>query len=217
MKRFICCCCLIALSVWLLSCHAFLLHSYQKRRAFLCNNKPIYSSSNDVSTTNITTSITESNALALQQQAQALRAQATSLEKSINETRAAKLQKELDAVDRWIDELLVNITIDENTQMLNTVEQVTILLQEKRYSQEHVNRIFERICDLSGPQSRSKCSPLVSLLVDAAGKLDCVERQDNPNKRWNGRVERELRKKLFAADWGIELESQDDDRPERFL
>ena len=56
----------------------------------------------------------------------------------------------------------------------------------------------------------------MSLLVDASGKLDCVEREDNPNKRWNGKVERELRKRLFAADWGIELEPEDE-KPERFL
>lgn len=154
------------------------------------------------------------SALSLQQQAQALRAEALSLERSLNETKAAKIQKDLNDVDRWIDELLINVTINEDTQMLNTVEHVTLLLQQKRFSQHHVNRIFERICELSGPQSRSKCSPLISLLVDASGKLDCVERQENPNKRWNGRVERELRKRLFAADWGIELEPEDE-KPER--
>lgn len=184
---------------------------YQKRLT-----KPFYaSSSNEV--TNITTTTSSSNALTLQQQAQALRAEASMLERTLKETKAAKLQKELDAVDRWIDDLLVNITIDEDTQMLNTVEHVTLLLQEKRYSQEHVDKMFERICELSGPQSRSKCSPLVSLLVDASGKLDCVEREDNPNKRWNGKVERELRKRLFAMDYGIHLEKDDDDKPERFL
>jgi len=166
--------------------------------------------------TNLTTTPSISSALTLQQQAQALRAEATSLEKRLNETRAAKLEKQVQAVDRWIEELLVNFTVNEDTQMLNTVEQVTRILQEKRYSQDHVNKIFERICETSGPQSRSKCSPLVSLLVDASGKLDCVEREDNPNKRWNGKVERELRKRLFAMDWGIELESEDE-KPERFL
>jgi hypothetical protein len=176
----------------------------------------LHASSNDVKDTNITATTSTSSALTLQQQAEALRAEVQSMERSLNETKAAKLQKELDAVDRWIDEVLVNVTVDENTQMLNTVDYVTTLLKEKRFSQEHVNRMFERICELSGPQSRSKCSPLMSLLVDAAGKLDCVDRQDNPNKRWNGKVERELRKRLFAADWGIELEKEDD-TPQRFL
>mmetsp|Transcript_22881 Transcript_22881/g.41565 ORF Transcript_22881/g.41565 Transcript_22881/m.41565 type:complete len:217 (-) Transcript_22881:190-840(-) len=177
----------------------------------------LYSSSNDANS-NITISSEpdSGSALTLQQQAQALRAEALSLERSLNETKAAKIQKQLDAVDRWIDELLINVTINEDTQMLNSVEQVTRLLEQKRFSQEHVNRIFDRICELSGPQSRSKCSPLVSLLVDASGKLDCVEREDNNNKRWNGKVERELRKRLFAADWGIELEPEDE-KPERFL
>jgi len=60
--------------------------------------------------------------------------------------------------------------------------------------------------------------PLVSLLVDASGKLACGKQEDNPNKRWNDKVKRELRKKLFAMDWGIELEPEDaDDEPERFL
>jgi hypothetical protein len=154
--------------------------------------------------------------LTLQQQAHALRAEALNLERSLNETKAAKIQKELDAVDRWIDELLINVTVNEDTQMLNSVEQVALLLEQKRFSQEHVNRIFERICELSGPQSRSKCSPLVTLLVDASGILDCVERDDNPNKRWNGKVERELRKRLFAADWGIELEPESGKR-DRFF
>lgn len=177
----------------------------------------LYSSSNDANSNITISSESDSGSvLTLQQQAQALRAEALSLERSLNETKAAKIQKQLDAVDRWIDELLINVTINEDTQMLNSVEQVTRLLEEKRFSQEHVNRIFDRICELSGPQSRSKCSPLVSLLVDASGKLDCVEREDNNNKRWNGKVERELRKRLFAADWGIELEPEDE-KPERFL
>lgn len=157
-----------------------------------------------------------SSALTLQQQAEALRAQALALERSVNETKAARIQKEVDAVDRWIDELLINVTVNEDTQMLNTVEHVTLLLEQKRFSQDHVNRIFERICELSGPQSRSKCSPLISLLVDASGKLDCIDREDRANKRWNGRVERQLRKRLFAADWGIDLEP-DEEKPERWL
>ena len=35
---------------------------------------------------------------------------------------------------------------------------------------------------------------------------------DMPNKRWTGKVERVLRKKLFAKDWGIDLEDEQDDR-----
>jgi hypothetical protein len=118
-----------------------------------------------------------------------------------------------------LDHLLVNMTVDENTQMLNTAEQVARLLQDGRFSQEQVDKMFERICE-TGPssgQSRSNCSPIMSLLVDAAGKLDCVEREDNPNKRWSGRVERRLRKKLFALDWNIKLEDDDDPGPGRFL
>jgi hypothetical protein len=44
------------------------------------------------------------------------------------------------------------------------------------------------------------------LLLDAACKVDCLEREDNPNKRWNHRVERDLRRKLFALGYGIRIE-----------
>lgn len=158
-------------------------------------------------------STSSSSALTLQQQAQALRAEATLMEQSLQQEKERKQQKEVEAVDKWIDTLLlVNITTsDSNIEMLNTVERVTTLLQEGRFSQDHVNKMFDRISELSGPQSRSKCSPLVELLVDACGKLDCIERDDNPNKRWNGKVERVLRKRLFAMDWGIDLEDKDDE------
>jgi hypothetical protein len=49
-------------------------------------------------------------------------------------------------------------------------------------------------------------------LVDAAGKLDEIDPEDNPNKRWTqwkGRVERNLRKRLFAKDYGIEMEKEE--------
>jgi hypothetical protein len=157
----------------------------------------------------------------LQKQADALRAEAESMRLAVVAAKGAKRKKELANIDRWLDHLLVNVTLDENTQMLNTVDQVARILQEERFSQEQVDKMFQRICDttaLTGRlQSRSNCSPLMSLLVDAAGKLDCVEREDNPNKRWSGRVERRLRIKLFAMDWGIKLEDDTDPGPGRFL
>jgi hypothetical protein len=149
-------------------------------------------------------------ALTLQKQAEALRAEADSLRASLEESRRQKLVKETTKVDKWIEELLIRYQVDENTQLLNDVEAVFERLQQDRYSQEQVDKIFNRICYLS-KQSRSHCSPLMSLLVDAVGKLDCVERQDNPNKRWSGRVERKLRKRLFAMDWGMDLEEDDDE------
>jgi uncharacterized protein YjgD (DUF1641 family) len=164
---------------------------------------------------NLTTSI-DQQVMTLQQQAQALRTEVQLLQRSLNESKALMAQKEMTNVDRWIERLLVNFTIDENTQLLNNVDQVMELLKDGRFSQEQVNKIFVRICETGPAQSRSKCSPLMSLLVDAAGKLDEIEREDNPNKRWSGRVERELRKRLFALDWGIELEDEDR-KPDRFL
>ena len=80
------------------------------------------------------------------------------------------------------------------------------LIKDKRFAAEHINKIFDRICETSGKQSIDNCSPLSSLLLDAACKVDCLEREENPNKRWNHRVERDLRKKLFAMGWGINLD-----------
>jgi hypothetical protein len=100
-------------------------------------------------------------------------------------------------------------------ELLNDVETTTRILRDERFSPEQVQKMFQRISDTSNSNSRSNCSPLLALLVDVAGKLDTVERKDNPNKRWNGRVERDLRKKLFAMDWGIHLE--DKQESDRFL
>ena len=162
--------------------------------------------------TDANTSSAGSAPLTLKQQAEALREEALLLEKQLAE---AKLQREIEEnakVDGWIEDLFVQYQIDDTTQMLNDVEQVVQRLQDDRYSQEQVNKIYKRICETSGGvQSRSSCSPIMALLVDAAGKLDCVDKKDNPNKRWSGKVERLLRKRLFAKDWGIELEEDDDD------
>ena len=161
----------------------------------------------------LSTNITSvSQALTVQEQAQKLREEAELLRRQVDESEERRITKEIDNIDRWIDHLLVNVTIDENTQMLNSVEHVMALLRDGRYSQEQVNKMFRRLCDTSGrPQSRSNCSPLIALLVDATGKLDEIDRQDNPNKRWSGKVERELRRRLFAMDWGIDLEKMSDE------
>ena len=44
--------------------------------------------------------------------------------------------------------MLVNVTINEDTQMLNTVEHATTLLRDGRYSQEQVIHWFRSIFDL---------------------------------------------------------------------
>lgn len=146
----------------------------------------------------------------LRSQAEALRAEVQAMRISIDEKKENKMQKSKSDVDRWIEHLLVNQTIDENTQILNTVEHVMSLLRDGRYSQEQVDKMFDRICDTGPPQSRSNCSPILELLVDAAGKLDCMEREENPNKRWSGRVERKLRKRLFAMDFGFDIPNEED-------
>lgn len=145
------------------------------------------------------------DAIALQRQADALRIEAQSIQKAIEETKAARAQKEIEDVERWIQQLLVNRQVDDSTQILNTEEEVAEILKDRRFSAEQVQKIFDRICETSSKQSIDKCSPLISLLLDAACKVDCLERDENPNKRWNHRVERDLRKKLFAMGWGIDL------------
>lgn len=81
-----------------------------------------------------------------------------------------------------------------------------------------VNRVFDRICETSlRQQSINNCSPLIELLLDAACKVDCMERSDNPNKRWNHRVERDLRKKLFALGWGINIDEVNEEKTVRAL
>ena len=99
---------------------------------------------------------------------------------------------------------------ESKQQLINTEEKVAELLISKRMNYEQVNQMFDRICELSNrPQSIDSCSPLLSVLLDAACQVDCLERDDNPNKRWNHRVERDLRRKLFALGYGIRIEDVD--------
>ena len=149
--------------------------------------------------------------MSLQEQAAKLREEADSLRRALEQSKLDKIQRETEKVDRWIEELLIESKVNENTELLKTVDQVFERLTEDRYSAEQVNKIFKRLCEIRQQESRSNCSPLMSLLVDAAGKLDCTEREDNPNKRWSHKVERVLRKKLFARDWNIQLEDEDED------
>ena len=166
-----------------------------------------------------TKSTNDTGVLALQAQAAALRAEIACIEEDLRVSKEAKKQKELADIDRWIEECLY-VRVSSNTttriELLNSVDKAAQVLRDNRFSHEQVSKMFERICETSPAQSRSNCSPLLALLVDAAGKLDCVDRDKNPNKRWDGRVERDLRKRLFAMDWGIHLESFTD-KNDRFV
>lgn len=150
-------------------------------------------------------------ALTLQAKAQALRAEMEMLRNEIEEEKARKLAKQNENIDRWIDDLLVQCTVSDSTQMIKNVDQVVEQLMDGRYSEEQMTKIFNRICDTGPPQSRSKISPLMETFVDAVGKMDCVEWEDNPNKRWSGVVERKLRKKLFHMDFQYRLDEDYDD------
>lgn len=165
---------------------------------------------NNAPTTNLTLS---DNISALKTQAESLKAQVRAMELALKESRRAKVQKEQTNVERWMEDLLVNVTIDESTQILNSVDQVAIVLQDGRYSPEQVNKMFRKLT-AGIPKERIEQSlvdtPLLQLLVDACGRVDQLEREENANKRWNHRVERDLRKKLFALEWGIDLRLDSD-------
>ncbi|GAX12899.1 hypothetical protein FisN_32Lh078 [Fistulifera solaris] len=146
-----------------------------------------------------------SQALLLQAQLQALRQEIQQDVQKLQQHKEALLQKKCDKVDQWIDTLLVATHVNEDTQMLHSVETVAQTLMDERFSPEQVNAIFERMTQ-DDPLQRVE-SPLVELLVDACNLVDCLE-EKNPNKRWNGRVEMKLRRKMFAMKWGIELEEE---------
>merc|ERR1712071_387772 len=120
-------------------------------------------------------------------------------------------------VDNLINSLLfhgINTEGDDDkdeekskVELLQTEEQVAQLLISKRLDYDMLNLMFDRIVHLSNrPQSIDSCSPLLSLLLDAVDKVDCLEREENPNKRWNWTVEKDLRRKLFALGYGIRIE-----------
>jgi hypothetical protein len=147
-------------------------------------------------------------------QAQALRDEASALRTSLDQAAEQRQVARLARMDDWIDDLLVAQRLPDDTQVLYTPTQVTQRLQDKRMADEHILQIFRRLSDAHGPQSRSRLSPMVELLVDACGLMDAVDREEQPNKRWSGRVERKLRCRLFAADWGIDLEELEEDKEE---
>mmetsp|Transcript_25011 Transcript_25011/g.38558 ORF Transcript_25011/g.38558 Transcript_25011/m.38558 type:complete len:253 (+) Transcript_25011:143-901(+) len=170
-----------------------------------------------------TTPSRKSDAITLQRQAEALRSEALMMEKMLNDTKAEKIRKETEKIEHWIEQLLLVDTAagagsssSSEVQILNTKERAAQIMQEERFSAEQINKIFYYICNTSSKQSIDNHSPLIELLLEAACKVDCLEREKNPNKRWNHRVERDLRKKLFAMGWNIHLEDDDDYGFERF-
>ena len=171
------------------------------------NNNNNNNNSNPSSNQKTKYMLTSSDPIILKQQADALRAEADALRIHLDKSKEEAEQRRLARVDNLIESILVNFTINDDNQLLNTEEQVARLMQDERLSVENINNMFDRIVEQSQRrQSIDNCSPLISLLLDAACKVDCMEREDNPNKRWNHRVERDLRKKLFALGWGIDLD-----------
>jgi hypothetical protein len=140
----------------------------------------------------------------IRQEAEALRQEIVDLRRTIEQKAVANEAKRIDNVDRWLDQLLVNQTIG-TIQQLNTVPQVVDILINNRYSPDQVFQIFERLCETTSINGRDSLvsNGLLQVLVEAVGKVDEIEREDNSNKRWSGIVERTLHKRLFAMEWGI--------------
>jgi len=175
-----------------------------------------------------------SSLIILQEQAAKLRMEAELLQLALQETKNQKIKNEREKVDQWIEDLFLiqqssesntnNNTNNNNTNtntndvdILKNVDQVYQYMILKRFSSEQIYKIFNRLSDIKLDrsqgmtcESRSNCSPLMSLLLDAACKLDCTEKDENPNKRWNYKIERILQKKLFARDWNIEYIADDE-------
>lgn len=165
------------------------------------------------------TSSTLSEAQSLQEQLRTLRNEIQQDIETLEQNKQVQEQRKRDKVDQWIEQLFVAVRIrshnskstaaanddDDDTQiLLNSVETVAQKLIKERYSSDQVYDIFQRLTQ-EDPFSRVH-SPLVELLVDACNRVDCLEEQDNPNKRWKGRVEMKLRRRMFAMERGIELE-----------
>jgi hypothetical protein len=174
-----------------------------------------------------------SSLIILQEQAAKLRMEAELLQLALQETKNQKIKNEREKVDQWIEDLFLiqqsqsesNTNTNYNNTNTNTndvdilknVDQVYQYMILKRFSSEQIYKIFNRLSDIKLDrsqgmtcESRSNCSPLMSLLLDAACKLDCTEKDENPNKRWNYKIERILQKKLFARDWNIEYIADDE-------
>ena len=143
------------------------------------------------------------------QQAQLLRQEIQDLQRDLERQKQARLVKAQTDVERWIAQALVRCQVDADTTLLNTVDETVEIFCTYRYSPEQVYKMFRHLSETTSSNKRSQISPTLELLVEAAGKMDALDRNENPNKRWSGRIEADFRKRLFARDWGIELEDKD--------
>ena len=88
--------------------------------------------------------LTSSDPLVLKQQADTLRAEADALRMQLDESKKEAERLRLARVDNLIESILVNFTIDDDNQLLNTEEQVAKLMQDERLSVENINNMFDR-------------------------------------------------------------------------
>ena len=96
---------------------------------------------------------------------------------------------------------------DSNSTMHKKIALCYLACFVHSLSVENINSMFDWICETSQQkQSMEDHSPLIALLLDATCQVDSMEQEDNPNKRWNHRVERDLGKKLFKMLDSMEQE-----------
>ena len=102
---------------------------------------------------------------------------------------------------------------DSNSTMHKKIALCYLACFVHSLSVENINSMFDWICETSQQkQSMEDHSPLIALLLDATCQVDSMEKEDNPNKRWNHRVERDLGKKLFKMGWGIDIDEVNEER-----
>lgn len=178
----------------------------------LTDSSPILAMPNQALALSLLNGTATGAAITMIQEARSLRKEIEMLEESLLSSRLRSEEEEMVRIDRLLDELLVLYTSDDKqTQILHDVDQVFERLKEGRYSPAEVTKIFRRICDIS-PQTRSNCSPLMTLLVEGVGKMDSLDIESNPNKRWTQKLENRFRKKLFQLEYGLDVEEVDEEQ-----
>ena len=85
----------------------------------------------------------------LKKQADALREEVFAIEQALEENKMEALRKQQEKTDAWIEELLVQTNVTEDTQLLKSEGEVAQLMQDRRFSADNINLIFDRIVETS--------------------------------------------------------------------
>ena len=143
------------------------------------------------------------------------------MEMNMAKSKQQKLRNEMEHVDHWIQQVLVakknqtltsssssaaiDTTSKDDHEVLNTVEQATANLRDGRFSDEHVTKMFNRIIICDETAAHHAAAKKLALLVDAAGKLDQLDRDKIPTNdgaaAWNATCERDSSPWIGALIW----------------